>query len=171
MCSPSLPGGVKPAAASAATKSARGLSCPKTCALEDHTYPAGGAEEHFLNFRTPGGKIAAYLRLSLPGASEASTQIMSAIPELAGCAMVREVHVYGQVQRIGSGQEGAAQHVGLGTRLLEEAARIALASGFHKLAVISAVGTRKYYESRGFKPFGSLHDSRDPPLRREYGYL
>ena len=129
----------------------QGVVLPENLRLEDHTYPASGAEEHFLNFRTPGGKIAAYLRLSLPGASEASTQIMSAIPELASCAMVREVHVYGQVQRIGSGQEGAAQHVGLGTRLLEEAARIALASGFHKLAVISAIGTRKYYEARGFK--------------------
>ncbi len=65
---------------------------------------------------------------------------------------MREVHVYGQVQRLGSGQEGAAQHIGLGTRLLEEAERIALASGFRKLAVISAVGTRKYYASRGFNP-------------------
>ncbi len=65
---------------------------------------------------------------------------------------MREVHVYGQVQRLGSGQEGAAQHIGLGTRLLEEAERIALAAGFRELAVISAVGTRKYYASRGFNP-------------------
>jgi elongator complex protein 3 len=60
--------------------------------------------------------------------------------------------VYGQVQQIGSGQEGAAQHIGLGTSLLEEAERVASSAGFHKLAVISAVGTRKYYQSRGFQP-------------------
>jgi len=125
---------------------------PENLRLEDFTYPTGGAQEHFLNFRTPGEKIAAYLRLSLPGSTEANARVVEAIPELAGCALVREVHVYGQVQQIGSGQEGAAQHIGLGTSLLEEAARVASSAGFHKLAVISAVGTRKYYQSRGFQP-------------------
>lgn len=125
---------------------------PENLRLEDFTYPAGGAQEHFLNFRTPGEKIAAYLRLSLPGSTEANARVVEAIPELAGCALVREVHVYGQVQQIGSGQEGAAQHIGLGTSLLEEAERVASSAGFHKLAVISAVGTRKYYQSRGFQP-------------------
>jgi elongator complex protein 3 len=125
---------------------------PENLRLEDFTYPTGGAQEHFLNFRTPGEKIAAYLRLSLPGSTEANARVVEAIPELAGCALVREVHVYGQVQQIGSGQEGAAQHIGLGTSLLEEAARFASSAGFLKLAVISAVGTRKYYQSRGFQP-------------------
>jgi elongator complex protein 3 len=129
-----------------------GVVLSENLRLEDYPYKAGGASEHFLNFRTPAGKIAAYLRLSLTGSDEVNTQVEEAIPELAGCALVREVHVYGQVQRLGSGQEGAAQHIGLGTRLLEEAERIALASGFRKLAVISAVGTRKYYASRGFNP-------------------
>ena len=40
---------------------------------------------------------------------------------------------------------------GLGTRLLEEAERIAKQNGFKKLAVISAVGTRGYYMDRGFE--------------------
>jgi elongator complex protein 3 len=129
-----------------------GVVLPENLKLEDFTYPAGGASENFLTFRTPAGKIAAYLRLSLPGSTDAHAQVVETIPELAGCALVREVHVYGQVQGIGHGQEGAAQHIGLGTRLLKEATRVALAAGFQKLAVISAVGTRKYYAARGFQP-------------------
>jgi elongator complex protein 3 len=118
--------------------------------LEDFAYPAGDAEEHFLSYRTPGDKITAYLRLSFPQKEDSSSPLLEAIPELAGCAIVREVHVYGQALGVGHGQEGAAQHIGLGTRLLDEAARIAVKQGYKKLAVISAIGTRKYYESRGF---------------------
>jgi len=34
--------------------------------------------------------------------------------------------------------------------LIEEAESIARAKGFHRLAVIAAVGTRAYYAGRGF---------------------
>ena len=50
----------------------------------------------------------------------------------------------------GRGQAGAAQHAGLGTRLLQQADEIARAAGYRRLAVIAAVGTRGYYASRGF---------------------
>jgi len=52
---------------------------------------------------------------------------------------------------VGSEKEGAAQHIGLGTGLLQRAADIAREKGFKKLAVIAAIGTRQYYASRGFK--------------------
>jgi elongator complex protein 3 len=38
----------------------------------------------------------------------------------------------------------------LGTRLINRAAEIAQANGCQRLAVIAAIGTRKYYQSRGF---------------------
>ena len=60
------------------------------------------------------------------------------------------MHVYGQSLPVGGEQEGAAQHVGLGTRLLEEAERIASEHGFKRMAVIAAIGTRRYYQARGF---------------------
>jgi len=72
------------------------------------------------------------------------------LSELDGAALVREVHVYGQSLEVGDSKEGAAQHIGLGTRLLEHAEEIARQNGFEKLAVISAVGTRDYYAGRGF---------------------
>jgi elongator complex protein 3 len=65
--------------------------------------------------------------------------------------LIREVHVYGQSLPVGAEKKGAAQHTGLGTRLLEEAERIAAAKGFEQAAVISAVGTRGYYLDRGFE--------------------
>ena len=51
---------------------------------------------------------------------------------------------------MGSEQAGAAQHIGLGTTLLKKAEEIARQAGLKKLVVISAVGTREYYRSRGF---------------------
>lgn len=64
--------------------------------------------------------------------------------------MIREVHVFGQSLAVGSERDGAAQHAGLGTQLLREAERISKENGFIRLAVISAVGTRRYYLERGF---------------------
>ena len=73
--------------------------------------------------------------------------------------MIREVHVYGAVA--GIHQEGsAAQHHGLGSRLVEEACRIARAEGYARLNVISAVGTRGYYRRLGFQDAG-LYQQRD----------
>ncbi|HSQ18309.1 MAG TPA: GNAT family N-acetyltransferase, partial [Anaerolineales bacterium] len=61
-----------------------------------------------------------------------------------------EVHVFGQSLQVGAEQAGAAQHTGLGTRLLGQAEEIARTHGFARLAVIAAVGTRRYYQERGF---------------------
>jgi elongator complex protein 3 len=71
--------------------------------------------------------------------------------DLQGAALIREVHVYGQSLAVGEEQSGVAQHSGLGTRLIYQAERIAYAKGFQKLAVIAAVGTRRYYLQRGFE--------------------
>ena len=75
----------------------------------------------------------------------------TSLPDLDGAALVREVHVYGQSLAVGAEKHGAAQHAGLGTRLLQRAAEIARVNGFARLAVISAVGTRAYYLERGFE--------------------
>jgi elongator complex protein 3 len=115
--------------------------------LDDLVYPAGAAEEHFISFVTSDDKLAGFVRLSLPRENSPQTGIR----DLDGSALIREVHVYGQSLAVGAEKDGAAQHAGLGTRLLEEAERIARAGGFKNLAVISAVGARGYYLGRGFK--------------------
>jgi elongator complex protein 3 len=114
--------------------------------LDDQVYPADGAEQHFLSFITPEDHIVGFLRLSMPGADSPAT----GLPDLDGSAIIREVHVYGQSLAVGTEINGAAQHTGLGTRLLGMADTVARTKGYRRMAVISAVGTRQYYLERGF---------------------
>jgi elongator complex protein 3 len=114
--------------------------------LEDIVYSAGGTEEHFLSFVTAGDQLAGFLRLSLPGENSPET----GLADLERAALIREVHVYGQSLEVGSKQRGAAQHSGLGTELIHRAEGMARQRGFRRIAVIAAVGTRRYYMQRGF---------------------
>lgn len=114
--------------------------------LDDFIYTTGHAEEHFLSFVTPDDQLAGFLRLSLPTATAPATDLA----DVDGAALVREVHVYGQSLEMGAEQSGAAQHIGLGTRLLARAEEIAGAAGYPRMAVIAAVGTRGYYAGRGY---------------------
>lgn len=126
---------------------------PAMLVLRDLVYHPADAEEHFLSFVDHEDALAGYLRLSLPShpaGSDPAGLPLPAFADLAGAALVREVHVFGQSLAVGVEQVGAAQHMGLGTRLLDRASEIAHSAGFKKLAVIAAVGTRLYYEKRGF---------------------
>jgi elongator complex protein 3 len=124
-----------------------------TLRLDDQIYTAGFAEEHFISFITPEDGLAGFIRLSLPKAGSPETGIpeLDTLAGTRGAALIREVHVYGQSLEVGSEKTGAAQHAGLGTRLLEEADKVAKENGYKKIAVIAAVGTRNYYLDRGFE--------------------
>lgn len=127
-------------------------------------YHALDAEEHFLEYQTPEGKIAGYLRLSLPKKpahfwltenkdtdyDEMGIAFNKMAADLQQAALIREVHVYGQALPVGGERTGSAQHIGLGTRLLELAEQIAAENGYQNIAVIAATGTRLYYENRGY---------------------
>ena len=119
--------------------------------FEELMYDAGGAEEYFLSIDTPGDRLAGYLRLSLPGPSSPN----AGLPELQGSALVRELHIYGQSLEVGADAEGAAQHTGLGTELMQRAEAIASRQGYRKLAVIAALGTRPYYRKLGYELDGT----------------
>jgi elongator complex protein 3 len=129
---------------------------PSQLGFQDFTYAAANAQEHFLNFFTPDDHLVAYLRLSIATNinnnefENSNKKLYQLIPELQGAAIIREVHVYGQSLEVGSEQAGAAQHIGLGTTLLKKAEEITKQAGLKKLVVISAIGTREYYRSRGF---------------------
>ncbi len=122
--------------------------------IEVVRYDTTATTEFFLQALTPTGKLAGFLRLSLPLAPRDELPIA----EIRQAAMIREVHVYGPAQALGKHGEGA-QHRGLGTRLIEEAVAIAREAGFRELAVIAAVGTRRYYRERGFTA-GQLYPIR-----------
>jgi elongator complex protein 3 len=110
-------------------------------------YPAGGAEELFLSLETPADRLAAYLRLSLPGEDAPDPGLV----DLEGAARVRELHVYGQSLPVGEPSNGEAQHVGLGARLMSQAEDLARERGFRRIAVIAALGTREYYRRLGYR--------------------
>jgi elongator complex protein 3 len=113
---------------------------PEDLSLAVETYETDATTEHFLSFETADDRLAGFLRLSLP-----HPHIRHPLPELAGHAMIREVHVYGPAVPIGEESQGEAQHVGLGTQLVQKAKEIARAAGYQHIAVISAIGTREYY--------------------------
>lgn len=125
---------------------------PETLRLNDLVYRVGATEEHFLSFDTPEDRLAGFLRLSLPG--EGAPDL--GFDDLREAAIIREVHVYGQSIEVGHELDGAAQHIGLGTQLLTRAEEIARRRGYRRLAVIAAIGTRRYYAGRGFVP-GELY--------------
>ena len=119
--------------------------------LTIETYETDATTEHFLSFETAdddklGRRIAAFLRLSFP--HQAKPHLLS---ELEKHAMIREVHVYGPALALGKSGDGEAQHIGLGTELVQKAMHMAAENGYPFIAVISAIGTQKYYEKHGFQ--------------------
>ena len=125
---------------------------PDRLRLEKLEYSTSLGQEIFLQFVTDSHHIAGFLRLSLP-----RTDVP--IPEIQRSAMIREVHVYGLLASLGQKGGVRSQHLGLGRRLMEEAARIATDQGFVDLAVISSIGTRPYYRANGFVD-GDLYQHR-----------
>jgi len=129
---------------------------PAKLTLQDVEYEAAFASEHFLQFTTANDRLAGYLRLSLPSQQADKTwhkerqQLLDLAPELQNAGIIREVHVYGQSVEVGHEQNGAAQHIGLGSALLLKAEEFCQQAGLQKLVVISAIGTREYYQARGY---------------------
>lgn len=112
---------------------------PGQLKLKIITYKTSIGTEKFLQWVTPDNQIAGFLRLALPAK-------LNPIKELEGAALIRELHIYGKALALGGGAK--TQHAGLGTKLLEKAR--GLAKGYKKLSVISAIGTKEYYQKHGF---------------------
>ena len=123
-------------------------------AADDLEYATSIGSEHFLQEVTGDGRLLAFLRLALPSRE-------APLVEIAGSALIRELHVYGALAPLGSRKSAVAQHRGFGRGLIRRAAAIASKAGYRDLAVISAVGTRAYYERLGFAR-GELYHHCEP---------
>lgn len=82
-------------------------------------------------------------------------------PELVGCALIRELHVYGVLvaAREGEsdrlrGRDERPQHGGIGRTLMATAERLAASRGWTRSAVIAGVGVRNYYRRLGYRQMG-----------------
>jgi elongator complex protein 3 len=112
-------------------------------------YFASGGREIFLSCESKAGDtILGFLRLRKVAGPHRG--------ELAGSAVVRELHVYGQAVSVGRKERSDSyQHRGYGMKLLNEAERIAKDElGLSKIAIISAVGTRQYYKKLSYQQDG-----------------
>ena len=131
--------------------------------VHDHGYRTATTQEHFLEWVTPQGRIAGFLRLSLPHWDELASGALDVhadeLPVRPNEAMIREVHVYGQVAHLGRA-DSSSQHRGLGRKLVERACSVARAAGYGYINVISSVGTREYYRRLGFSDVG-LYQRRE----------
>ena len=117
---------------------------PENIELTVEEYAACGGKEHFISFEDAEKDILiGFIRLRFPNAPYRR--------ELAGAALVRELHVYGSMVPIGaSAGEAQWQHRGYGEELLERAEEIARAAGYKKIAVTSGIGVRDYYRKFGY---------------------
>ena len=119
------------------------------------TYSAQDGTEYFISWESKDKAVLfGFLRLRI---SKYKTT-HDVFPELAETALIRELHVYGRTFAVGeqatSGESGntpVAQHLGIGQRLLVAAENLARFSAFEKIAVISGVGVRNYYERFGYQ--------------------
>ena len=156
---------------------------PEELSLNTIEYDTTATTEFFLQWITPENRIAGFLRLSLPKKEavkrlslpkrkaverysllkrevvERYSHSDADLPTTADDAMIREVHVYGKVERLHEAQEGT-QHLGLGRKLVARACEIAREHGRNRIFVISAVGTREYYRKLGFTDNG-LYQSKN----------
>ena len=98
-------------------------------------YEAWGGKEVFLSYEDENETLFGLLRLRINEKK----------------AVVRELHIFGPEVSLGERLERAAQHRGLGERLLREAERIARGEfKADRLLVLSGVGAREYYRSLGY---------------------
>jgi len=98
-------------------------------------YEAWGGKEVFLSYEDENETLFGLLRLRINEKK----------------AVVRELHIFGPEVSLGGRMERAAQHRGLGERLLREAERIARGEfKADSLLVLSGVGAREYYRSLGY---------------------
>ena len=113
--------------------------------LKVQTYDASGGIEYFISFETPDSRfVCGFLRLRLCKAA------MHIFPELAGCALVREVHVYGTLIPTKNKNDSHAQHMGFGHRMLAHAEITAWFAGYRRIAIIAGIGARNYYRRFGY---------------------
>ena len=109
------------------------------------TYRASGADEYHLSFDTDKYLIG-FLRLRLPELYGSDT----VLPCIRGCALIRELHVYSNLNDVGNTIEGSLQHRGFGKQLVAKAEEIARERGYRKVAIISGTGVRGYYKKLGY---------------------
>ena len=131
-----------------------------------HKYHAHGGIEYFISanympddsefktlceteqqqLRYVGGYLIGFCRLRIQHENEN----LNHLPVLKDAALIRELHVYGKmVPNYLSGiMDSNTQHRGIGSKLMQIAENIAIENKIYKIAVISGVGVRTFYQKK-----------------------
>lgn len=122
-----------------------GKSVPREsdAVFSEISYDASGGKEFFLSYEVlSSDSLIGYARLRFPSGKASKS------------ALVRELHVYGQMVPISERAENGWQHRGFGERLLAACEKRAADAGFPEISVTSGVGARNYYRRLGYERLG-----------------
>ena len=127
--------------------------------LRTTIYETNYGKEYFLEYinKKENDKIAGFCRLRLQDDFyDTELKKMENLKVLADkTALIRELHVYGIVRKFGE-KGDQSQHIGFGTKLMQEAERLAKENNYKKMAVISGIGVREYYKNKlGYREEGT----------------
>ncbi len=135
---------------------------PRDAVLDMTMYEASGGHEYFIQMIDPVDRtLFGVCRLRVP--SQVFTGEAHYIPELDGTALVRELHVFGDQIPVGvksiaeqntvQNSSVAGQHMWMGKKMLQKCEEIIKQKypTVNKIAIISWVGAREYYRTRGYK--------------------
>ena len=117
--------------------------------LFKESYTACGGEETFISIEDKNEEsIAGFLRFRIPSENTFRPEITDKT------ALIRELHVYGNMIQIGNKNPSIGQHTGFGEKLLMEAENLAIDNDKEEIAIISGIGTRNYYRKFGYERKG-----------------
>tara|TARA_B100000674_G_C37971132_1_gene977033 strand:+ start:1853 stop:3820 length:1968 start_codon:yes stop_codon:yes gene_type:complete len=123
-----------------------------TAKISIEKYPSSDGTEFYIEMQDPIRDILyGFVRLRLTHATNNHK-----LPELRdpdnihhGAALIRELHVYGILKTVNNrSKDGKPQHYGFGKQLMRIAEITAFQNNYTKMAVISGIGVRKYYEHK-----------------------
>jgi ELP3 family radical SAM enzyme/protein acetyltransferase len=107
------------------------------------SFDSSGCKEYFIRYETKDRtKILGFCRLRL------NKEWNPFLNELNGCALIRELHVYGKTTIVNSKDKANVQHLGLGKKLIKNAEWVALKHGYINICITSGIGVQGYYKNK-----------------------
>lgn len=114
-------------------------------------YNASNGIEYFISAEDKHDEtLYGFVRLRISDSSV--SQYHNIFPELTGCSFIRELHVYGDLQKVNKKNIcTAVQHKGIGKMLIRVAEDISRNQHqIKKIAIIAGEGVKGYYEKLGY---------------------
>lgn len=115
--------------------------------LNVEKYRASDADEYHISIdsKCHNDYLIGFLRLRI------NRNTSDILPILKECALIRELHIYSNLNDVGNNLKNSMQHKGYGKQLILKAEEIAKYEGFNKIAIISGTGVRNYYRKLNYE--------------------